>query len=297
MNFLSNMWKWVTNQASGYVQGVSSALNRLGTAILSSLTVLKGLLDENTTTLIRLWANVITYIDNYIKGVIQPQINRLRALIARNFAILWAHDLLIYRQATGYAHMQDLALHRVIEQEAVSAYRQQYSQRIATINRLFDYAATRDPAISGIVTDIASGLIDLIGVDDPFARIILGKLMQVAVDRLGVDRVAGSLAQDLAGPLLSQPRPVGLHDVVADIAARLAVVEQQWTQFYADGGSEVEQAGTGWQAITGPVGSLLMAGFFTSAVADPAGWARDLQDTIGATVGDVISNASRTFDP
>lgn len=296
VNWLRSAYQWLDNQAHGYFQGVINGLNRFGTSVLTTLGVTKVLFGSVTNTLIRLYANIITYIDNYIKSVIQPQINQLRALIHRNFVILWAHDMLLYKRALAYAHAQDVALHQLIEREAASGYRLGYSQRIDTLTKLLDYTATRNPLVRDLVNSLGTGVIDLIGVDDPIARYILAKLASQLTGKLGVDHLAGEAVQGLLGPLLGQPRPNDLHDVVADITARLGSLESWQAQFFADGGSEVEQAGELWQTITSPLVSVAMIAFFTGAVIDPTGWANDIQSSAGTPVADAISSVARLIN-
>jgi len=135
----------------------------------------------------------------------------------------------------------------------------------------------------------------LLSVDDPIARITIGFLIKEVIDRLGIDKALGALIHNLLAPLLGQPVPHDLHDVIADLSARMIADETQWAQFFDDGGSQVEQAGKDWRNITGPVSSVAIVAFTAAAVADPSVWAKDIADTVGRVVNDVALNAVNLF--
>ena len=182
-------------------------------------------------------------------------------------------------------------LHQVIEREAASGYRIAYPARITLISRLLDLAVTRDPLLKDAVGVVTRGLLDFASIDDPLARWAVGLALRDVIDRLGVDKAIGTLASDLLAPLIGEPRPHGLHDVIADISQRLLAVEGQWSAFFHDGGAEVEQAGTDWAKITSLAGDAATLAFVTLAVSDPAGWARTITDTLGG-VGDATVAAA-----
>ena len=187
------------------------------------------------------------------------------------------------------------ALHGVIEREAASGYSADNHERASLIIRLLDFAVARNPELRAITGDIASGILDLLTVDDPVLRITLGFLIQHVIDKLGVDKALGVLIGDLAAPILGRPLPRDLHNVIADISARLDTSEQQWAQFMQDGGSQVEQAGKDWRNITSIAGNLAILAFTVQAVADPAGWAGEIQGTIGVAAADIADRAAALF--
>lgn len=224
--------------------------------------------------------------------IIHPWIEKLQRLIKHDFRILWARDWRLHQRAAAYARQQDKALHQLIEREAASGYRAQYQGRLVAITGILAHLITRVPFLRNVLNKIIGGVIDLIGVEDPVARWVITVLMTRVVGRLGVDKAAGEFAQSLLTPILGQPKPRDIHDVINDMSARLNAMESQWARFFADGGSQVEQAGKEWQAVTGPLTDVALLAFFGAAVADPGVWAKDVQATIGRPVEAVLMGAA-----
>ena len=186
-------------------------------------------------------------------------------------------------------------LHGTIEREAQSGYSLERDARTAVIVRLLEFAIERDPLLRDLVSTIITGLLDLLTIDDPPARLLIGFLIRKIIDRLGVDAPVGTLVRDLAAPILGQAKPRGLHDVIAEIAARISAVEKWQAEFMLEGGSQVEQAGREWKNITSVAGNLTITAFAVQAVIDPYRWAREVNDTIGRAASDVASAAADIF--
>lgn len=182
-------------------------------------------------------------------------------------------------------------LHQTIEREAASGYRLGRSAHTDLITRLAEYIGVHNPIVRGLVTDLVAGVIDLFGVESAPARLLLGFLLKRIIAKLGVDQIVGRYLDDLLAPLLGQPEPRDLHGVIAAIVGRLNAGEQRWAQFFEDGGSDVEQAGEQWQAITSPIGDALVLAFLGQAVLAPATWATEIQDTIGTVAEDIAATA------
>lgn len=221
-------------------------------------------------------------------SILKPWIERLKRLIRHDFWVLWHRDWRLHQRAAAYARQQDKALHQLIEREAASGYRAQYQGRLVAITGILGHLISRVPFLRDIIGKIIGGVIDLAGVEDPVARWVLTVLMTRVVGRLGVDKAAGQFAQDLLTPILGQPKPRDIHDVINDISQRMNAMERQWARFFADGGSQVEQAGKEWQAVTGPLADVALLAFFGAAVNDPARWAKDVQGTIGRPLEAVL---------
>jgi hypothetical protein len=200
------------------------------------------------------------------------------------------------RAAEQQARREIRALHQVIEREAAGAYSDGKRGRMSLISRILDHVASRNAIVRGLTRDIVSGLLDLLAVDNPVARIGLGFLLRRLVGRLGVDRAAGAFAGDLLGPLLGDPRPHDLAGVIRDISGRLGALEGQWGQFYQDGGADILQAGREWSAITGPVADIALIAWLGEAAIDPQAWARQVTDVTGPVLNaakDVMSGLIR----
>lgn len=198
-------------------------------------------------------------------------------------------------RAEAKARREIKALHHTIEREAASGYRVELDARASLITKLLEYAVVRDPALKFVVGESVRLLLDLLAVDDPPARLLLGFLMRKVVNHLGIDKAVGHLIDDLLAPLIGEPKPHGLHGVILDLSQRMLAVEAQWTQFFTDGGAQVEQAGRDWRNITGPIGSVAIVAFTAQAVTHPEAWAREINDTIGVAANDLADAAIRLF--
>lgn len=246
-----------------------------------------------------------------LKSLIGKLFARLRGELAALKRQLIADDIYGLRLAMAYADKDTRAeakarraadirldleiktrikwLHQQIEREAVSAYRGQAGQQNAIITRLLDLVVNLNPVLRPLVSDVIKGILDLAAVDDPIARIALGFALREVIDRLGLDKPIGDLIRGLLASVLGQGKPHGIHDVIADMCSRIAAGEQQWTRFYADGGSEVEQAGEQWQALTRWTTDAALLGLFGLLAADPAGFARDTTAALGAVVNGTMT--------
>lgn len=193
------------------------------------------------------------------------------------------------------ARREARAVHHAIEAEAESGYRVERDGRTAIILRLLDFAVARDPLLKDVVGTITGGLLDLATIDDPVARLLIGFLIKHVIKRLGVDKALGVLIQDLARPLLGNPKPRNLHDVIMDVSGRILALEAQQATFMEDGGSQVLQAGKDWRDITGVIGNTAILAFTVQAVTDPDLWAQEISRTIGAVANDAGLRAAQLF--
>lgn len=176
-----------------------------------------------------------------------------------------------------------------VQQQASSGYNSVTAARKDLIRTLLADVAERDPAVKGLVSDLATLIIDIDTVDNPVARYAISHLLNDVIAHLGIDQAITNLIQRLIGPLAGDPRPATLHDVEKDVAERLNALEAQWAQFMADGGPEVEQAGGGWKDMTGLAVDAAALAFFGLAVTNPSAWATGVADTIGVAAGDAMT--------
>jgi uncharacterized protein YukE len=308
---LGAVWSWINSVATGALATVAGPLAASSKATRVALQQVSANLTEGYKTWLRgvtwLWRGYFAWLQRLIRKYRAQEAaqrtqadNRLYRLIWRLFAIL--QNMIRARVAAERsarerevaaaerkAQLELRALHQVIEREAASAYRAAYSARLSMLQRLLDLVVTLNPEVRALAGRIAGGLLDLATIDDPLARVVIGFAIRELIDHLGIDSVIGQLIDDLAGPLLGDPRPAGLHAVIADIAARLAAVEGQWAGFMADGGPQVEQAGEDWKAISSLAGDAAIVAFAGLAVADPAAWATALSDTVGVVLNDAAA--------
>lgn len=198
-------------------------------------------------------------------------------------------------RARAQARSEIRALHHTIEREAASGYRVGQQDRLDLIQKLLDFAVTRNPILRDVVGRMVGLILDLLSVDDPPLRLLIGFLINHVIDKLGIDKAVGTAARDMLAPLLGEPKPRDLHDVVVDMSKRMLNGEAQWTQFYTNGGAQVEQAGDFWRNITGPLGTAAIVAFSVEAITNPDAWAKEITDTIGRAANDVISGAEHIF--
>ncbi len=316
-SILGGIWHWINGVASGVGHLLTGAIASLGRAILNHLQNIVAAFQEEIDAMGRIifwWERMLWHT---IQGWISRKIAAVRAYVKRETAYLIrliyvstrtvlalayaavAHERKERKDAVGRAEARArreiAALHGVIEREAASAYRADRSDRASLIIRLLDFAVLRNPAVRTLVKDIATGILDLLEIDDPILRILLGFLIKHVIDKLGVDKGVGVLVQDLLGPLLGKKKPQGLHDVILDLSQRMLASEKQWAQFFEDGGSQVEQAGKEWRNITSVVGTVAISVFVVQAVVAPEQWAREVNAVIGRPANDVAASAATLF--
>jgi hypothetical protein len=177
---------------------------------------------------------------------------------------------------------------QTVQDEASSGYDAGLDARRSRLGKLGDIIATHNPAVRGLVNDLAKYLIDLAEVDNPLVRILMGQVITHVIDDLGVDKIAGNLLGSLAQELTQNGIPHTLYDVCRDIDGRLNALEDSWVTFMDNGGPEIEQAGKEWKDITSLLVDVGALGLFVSAAADPAGWA----DTMSTAIGDPVNAAA-----
>lgn len=181
-----------------------------------------------------------------------------------------------FREAEHYAYLQALARYQQVNRESASAYNGHLQDRLGLARRLTDEIVARDPAVSGLVKAIVTGIVDLAGIEDPLARLALGFLLRTVIRRLGVDKPVAALLDSLLAPLLGSPRARSLPDVVTDLELRTEATEQWEAQFMADGGPEILQAGQDWKDLTSVVTDVALLAFLAATIAEPVAAANDV---------------------
>lgn len=315
---IGGIWHWI----NGIANGVG---HFLGGPITSALRAILAAIEEA----IDLWQKalgayfrIITWYDRFLWHVVVGWLSKLRAQTRANLMAQVKRLIRLIYVTTNtvlglaYAAVRkerreriraiaraeaklkaDIrALHHTIEREAASGYRVGQEDRLNLIVRLLDYAVLRNPELGALVKDAAGGILDLLSVDDPLARLVLGFIIKHVIDRLGIDKAVGTLIQDLLAPILGKPKPQGIHDVVMDLSDRAIASESQWAQFFEDGGAQVEQAGREWRDITSVAGGIAIVGFVAEAIHNPQGWAAAISDTVGVAANDVAIAAASLFE-
>jgi hypothetical protein len=303
-------WNWINSVASGFSHFVLGQFEKFAGGVYTSIGGIVQAIHAIQHVVARIEISILHDVVVYLKRIIYQQIRQVKLLIAKDYRQLVTMILRALYVAKAYAFglvarerryriAADIRLdheiktrikwlHQQIEREAASAYRGQRKQQESVITHLLDLAANLNPIIRPLVSDLIQGILDLAAIDNPVARIALGFLLRQVIDRLGLDKPIGDLLHNLLASVLGQGKPVDLHAVITDICSRLNAGEQQWAQFYQDGGSEVEQAGEQWQAITRWTTDAAILGLLGVMVAEPAAFARDATGALSVIVNDTI---------
>lgn len=215
-----------------------------------------------------------------------------------SFAIAWTNSQVAAERRQrigGDAAERAAMLTRVtwalqqVQKQASSGYNTATPDRKTIIRSLLTDLAGRDPAVRGLVSELASLIVDIETIDNPLVRYTVQHLLSQIIRHLGIDQAISDLISRLIGPLAGDPRPGTLYDVEKDVAARLTALEGWVARFMAAGGPEVEQAGQGWKDLTGLAADAAILGFVGLAVTDPAAWATGVNDTIGTAAATAMT--------
>jgi hypothetical protein len=217
-------------------------------------------------------ARVYNILLKYITKVALELQNQITAEVRnRKAAILALRTLMI--QMFAALQKQVNAIIPSINKQAADGYNSVRSDQANIITKVIDSVATDNPLVKDLVGRLVTVIIDLAEVDDPLIRIVAAGLLRQLIDRLGVDKLAGGLAQDLAGIFLGSGPPGTVRQVEAAVAQRLNAGEQQWQQFFDNGGDDLEQLGNQMRESASPLFTLPLGAYFAGAVLDPAGTA------------------------
>jgi len=312
---LDSIWHWL----NGVAGGVSHFFGRdVVDAFKTVMAAIETMIDAYQTFIGKLWSiqywvqiHVLKYLYNLITKRFSQSEADLRRQVARLIRLIYVttnqvlvtamHAVRAERAARIKAikHAEALTkrdirlLHQTIEREAASAYQVQANDRINLIVRLLEFAVTRNPELRDIVGVLIRGVLDLLTIDDPIARLAIGFAINDVIDKLGIDKLVGDLVRRLLEPLLGAPRPRNVHDVVQDMGMRLVAAESFEATFTEDGGAEVEQAGRLWRDMTQPFTAAAIVGFVALGIAEPDRWATTLSDTIGRIGNDVVDATAK----
>lgn len=312
-----DMWHWVNGIADGIGHFFGSTLVNLAKAVWQHMDTVVDVLQEILYLEWRLATWVDRLVWHVVRGWIYDLARRVQARMRQNTAYLirliyvtsqavlsaalnWVRAerkarIRDVNRARAQARAEIRAMHHTIEREAASGYMVGQGDRLDEIVKLLEYAVVRVPILKHFVGRLAGLVLDLLSVDNPVARLLVGFLINHVIDKLGIDKLVGAAAKDMLEPLLGEPKPRDLHDVIVDMSRRMLNEEKQWTQFYANGGAQVEQAGDFWRNITGPLGTAAIVAFTAEAVTHPDAWAQGINDTIGRAATDVIDGAVKLF--
>jgi hypothetical protein len=274
------------------------------------LTAISDILDALERVKKWVWSHQV----NPVRRHLINRIGRLYHWTAHNLFLLRKYDIRLFFAALGYAYrlvkheraMRIKAVSaarkytvtlvkaslRTVDTEAAAGYNSGLQARKSLINTIADDIVNNSPLVKGLVKDLIAALEDFLAVDNPVARLALQFALSKVIDNAAVDKVTGSLLKMLISDLTGEHKAETLHDVTKDVSARLTGLEQRWAEFAADGGSEIEKAGEEWKKLGSLPVDLAIVAFLADMVADPAGWARGVNDTAGAVINGAVGAVS-----
>lgn len=218
--------------------------------------------------------NLRTYVNGQILALSIALNNRIDQEIINRRAAIASLRQYVDQQIAKLTALVNTIL-PTVDKEASKGYNSVRSQQSGILTKALDDLVTDNPEVKAVVGDLVKVVLDLATVDDPLVRVAAQLILTQLVDRLGVDKLAGSLVNDLLSAFLNIGPPKTLEDVEAQTAQRLAAGETQWQQFYANGGDDLEHLGTQMRESANPVFTALLATYFGAAVIDPVGTAAD----------------------
>lgn len=315
---LEDLWRFV----SQVMTGLRYVFTHPVTSILNAIAIFSAFVTDNHVAMRNALNRFVGWYDvnrlNPLRSAVLRWFAQLRARIAYLFAVAYMFINLRYREAIAYtryrvdlehkamlkafaaaeAYTRQLisALHKDIEREAASGYSATLRERASLVNKVADLIATRNPAVRAAVSDVIRVVLDLLAIDDPVARLLGTFIIREIINRLEIDKAAGQLLADIAGPLLGDPKPDNLHDVIRNIGQRLDGNDSQWARFMDDGGPEILQAGKEWKGITNYVTDAVLLAFFADAVARPQAWAREVAGAMGPAVHGATAAVAALLD-
>ena len=171
-----------------------------------------------------------------------------------------------------------------IDQRAAAGYDPTLRARGGLVQRLLDTVAAHDPAVAGLVGDLAKYAVDLAGIEDPVLRIAAQLVLKQVVDRLGLDTALHAMVSDLLGSLFGAGPPKTLQAITADIGTRLDALESTAAELspLAPEADQLRELGT-------VIFDGLLLAYFTAAVADPKATADDTVAVFAPVTGPLLA--------
>lgn len=117
-----------------------------------------------------------------------------------------------------------------IDNRAAAGYDPTLRARGTALQKLLDTVVAHDPAVAGLVSNLAKFLVDLAGIDDPVLKIAAQLVLKQVIDRLGLNSALHAMLSDLVGSILGGGQPKTLQDIMADIGNRLDSLESNQSE-------------------------------------------------------------------
>jgi hypothetical protein len=171
-----------------------------------------------------------------------------------------------------------------IDQRAANGYDPTLRARGNLLQKLLDTVIAHDPAVSSLVGNLATFVIDLAGVEDPILRIAAQLVLKQVIDRLGLDSALKAILNDLVGGILGGGQPNTVQSIMADIGNRLDALEEGQAELspLAPEADNLHEMGT-------LIFDASLLAYFAAAVTDPVATANDTIDVLGAVTTPLLA--------
>lgn len=128
---------------------------------------------------------------------------------------LWSLEAAVWRLQHVYIPQVITYIFQTINMEAATGYQSTAQDRKSTIQKAASDIVSDLPIIKSIVGRIVGLALDLIEIDQPELRLLLGFVLKELINHLGVEQAAGAALSALVGPILGEAPPRNLHDTIA----------------------------------------------------------------------------------
>ncbi len=172
----------------------------------------------------------------------------------------------------------------LVDQRAAAGYDPTLRARANALTKLLDTVVAHDPLVAGLVSNLATFVIDLAGVEDPILRIAAQLVLKQVIDRLGVNTALHAMLSDLVGGILGGGQPKTLQAVMGDVGNRLDALESGQAELapLAPEADQLHELGT----LIFDAGLLA---YFAGAVADPVATANDTVTVFAPITGPLLA--------
>lgn len=196
-------------------------------------------------------------------------------LVRSELTTLVNQDVAILAAQIGTLQAYAQSIPGLIDSRAAAGYDPTIRGRSGLFGKLLDTAAAHEPLIAGLVSKLATALVDLLEVDDPLIRVAAQLILKQLIDKLGVDTALHQMLGDLLGSLFGGGPPKTLQAVCADIGNRLDALEASVANLspLAPEADDLHEMGT-------LIFDAALVGYLTAAVADPVATANDTVDVL-----------------
>lgn len=128
---------------------------------------------------------------------------------------MWTLEAAVWRLQHVYIPQVITYIFQTVNMEAATGYQSTAQDRKSTLQKAASDIISDLPIIKSIVGRIVGIALDLIEIDQPELRFLLGFILKELINHLGVEQAAGGALSALVSPLLGEAPPRNLHDTIA----------------------------------------------------------------------------------